>query len=75
MAFPPRFLEELRSRVSISEVIGRRVRLIRKGRGEATGLCPFHNEKTPSFGEFLADHREDDPLRDRQGRDRGRSAG
>ncbi|MEZ5829806.1 MAG: DNA primase [Dongiaceae bacterium] len=49
MAFPPRFLEELRSRVSITDVVGRRVRLIRKGRGEATGLCPFHNEKTPSF--------------------------
>jgi DNA primase len=49
MALPPRFLEELRGRVSIIDVIGRRVRLIRKGRGEATGLCPFHNEKTPSF--------------------------
>jgi DNA primase len=49
MAFPPRFLEELRGRVSITDVVGRRVRLIRKGRGEATGLCPFHNEKTPSF--------------------------
>ena len=49
MAFPPRFLEDLRARVSITDVIGRRVRLTRKGRGEATGLCPFHNEKTPSF--------------------------
>lgn len=49
MAFPPRFLEDLRGRVSITDVIGRHVRLIRKGRGEATGLCPFHNEKTPSF--------------------------
>jgi DNA primase len=49
MAFPPRFLEELRGRVSIIDIVGRRVRLIRKGRGEATGLCPFHNEKTPSF--------------------------
>jgi DNA primase len=49
MAFPPRFLEDLRGRVSITDVIGRRVRLIRKGRGEATGLCPFHNEKSPSF--------------------------
>ena len=49
MAFPPRFLEDLRGRVSITDVVGRRVRLTRKGRGEATGLCPFHNEKTPSF--------------------------
>lgn len=49
MALPPRFLEDLRSRVSITDIVGRRVRLVRKGRGEATGLCPFHNEKTPSF--------------------------
>jgi DNA primase len=49
MAFPPRFLEELRGRVSITDIVGRRVRLTRKGRGEATGLCPFHNEKSPSF--------------------------
>ncbi len=49
MALPPRFLDELRGRVSITDIVGRSVRLIRKGRGEATGLCPFHNEKTPSF--------------------------
>lgn len=49
MALPPRFLDELRGRLSITDVVGRRVRLIRKGRGESTGLCPFHNEKTPSF--------------------------
>ncbi|WP_119302679.1 DNA primase [Dongia deserti] len=49
MALPPRFLDELRGRVSITDIVGRRVRLIRKGRGESTGLCPFHNEKTPSF--------------------------
>jgi DNA primase len=48
MAFPPRFLDEIRSRLSIAEVVGRKVRLIRKGR-EHSGLCPFHNEKTPSF--------------------------
>src|SRR5215469_12727372 len=48
MAFPPRFLDELRQRVSLAEVVGRRVKLIRRGR-EFTGLCPFHNEKTPSF--------------------------
>src|SRR5690349_387079 len=48
MAFPPGFLDELRSRVSLSDLVGRRVRLSRKGR-EHAGLCPFHNEKTPSF--------------------------
>jgi DNA primase len=48
MAFPPSFLEELRNRVSLAQVVGRRVKLIRRGR-EHTGLCPFHNEKTPSF--------------------------
>lgn len=48
MAFPPRFLDELRERVSLAEIIGRRVKLIRRGR-EFVGLCPFHNEKTPSF--------------------------
>jgi DNA primase len=48
MAFPPRLLDELRQRISLAEIVGRRVKLIRRGR-EFTGLCPFHNEKTPSF--------------------------
>jgi len=48
MAFAPQFLDEIRSRVTLSDVIARRVKLIRRGR-EHTGLCPFHNEKTPSF--------------------------
>lgn len=48
MAFTPDFLEELRSRLTLSDVIGRKVALKRKGR-EFQGLCPFHNEKTPSF--------------------------
>src|SRR5258707_393770 len=48
MAFPPGFLDELRNRVSLADLVGRRVRLTRKGR-EYAGLCPFHNEKTPSF--------------------------
>lgn len=43
-----KFLDELRARVSITDVVGARVKLVRKGR-EYTGLCPFHNEKTPSF--------------------------
>ncbi len=46
--FPPAFLDEIRTRVPVSGVVGRRVKLIRKGR-EFHGLCPFHNEKTPSF--------------------------
>ncbi|HVH76361.1 MAG TPA: DNA primase [Stellaceae bacterium] len=48
MAFPPGFLDELRSRLSLAALVGRRVRLVRRGR-EYAGLCPFHNEKTPSF--------------------------
>ncbi|MGE5545495.1 MAG: DNA primase, partial [Solirubrobacterales bacterium] len=48
MAFPPQFLDELRVRVPLAGVVGRRVKLARKGR-EHQGLCPFHNEKTPSF--------------------------
>jgi DNA primase len=43
-----KFLEILRSRLSIAEIVGEKVKLTRKGR-EFTGLCPFHHEKTPSF--------------------------
>lgn len=48
MAFPSHFLDEIRTRVSFADIIGRRVKLTRRGR-EWLGLCPFHNEKTPSF--------------------------
>jgi DNA primase len=48
MAFPPGFLDELRSRISLADLIGRRVKLVRRGR-EFAGLCPFHHEKTASF--------------------------
>src|SRR5215813_3458345 len=48
MAFPPGFLDELRHRISLVGLIGRRVKLLRRGR-EFVGLCPFHHEKTPSF--------------------------
>ncbi len=48
MAVPPEFIEDLRQRILLSDVIGKRVKLVRKGR-RFTGLCPFHSEKTPSF--------------------------
>jgi DNA primase len=48
MRFTPRFLDELRDRLRISDYVGRKVKLVRRGRNH-TGLCPFHNEKTPSF--------------------------
>jgi DNA primase len=48
VAFPPSFLDELRHRISLVGLIGRRVKLVRRGR-EFAGLCPFHHEKTPSF--------------------------
>ena len=42
------WLEELRSRVSLEEVVSEYVPLKQKGR-RYWGCCPFHNEKTPSF--------------------------
>lgn len=48
MRFPPHFLDELRARIPVSEVVGRRVKLRKSGR-EWCGLSPFNREKTPSF--------------------------
>ncbi len=48
MRFPPQFLDEIRARVPVSEVVGRRVKLKKQGR-EWRGLSPFNKEKTPSF--------------------------
>ncbi len=48
MAFPPEFLDDLRQRLSLADIVGRCVKLTRRGR-EHSGLCPFHKEKTPSF--------------------------
>ena len=48
MAFPQQFLDELVSRCDIVDVVSSYVTLTRKG-GNYFGLCPFHNEKTPSF--------------------------
>ncbi len=53
MRFPPHFLEEIKSRIPISEVIARRVtwdrRKTQAGKGDFWACCPFHGEKTPSF--------------------------
>jgi DNA primase len=46
--FDDRFLEELKSRLRLSDVIGRSVKLRRQGR-EFVGLSPFNKEKSPSF--------------------------
>ncbi|MBO7645379.1 MAG: DNA primase, partial [Alphaproteobacteria bacterium] len=46
--FDNSFTDELRQRLSLVDVIGRRVSLVKKGQNY-WGCCPFHNEKTPSF--------------------------
>jgi DNA primase len=53
MRFSPSFLDDIRGRVSISSVVGRRVAWDRRktnaGKGDYWACCPFHNEKSPSF--------------------------
>jgi DNA primase len=48
MRFPPQFLDDIRARLPVSEVVGRRVKLKKAGR-EFKGLSPFNREKSPSF--------------------------
>ena len=53
MRFPPQFLDQIRSRVNISSVVGRHVQWDRRktnaGKGDFWACCPFHSEKSPSF--------------------------
>ncbi len=53
MSLPPGFLDELRTRVSLSDVVGRKVAWDRRksnaARGDWWAPCPFHQEKTASF--------------------------
>jgi DNA primase len=53
MRYPPQVLDEIRARLPISEVVGRRVTFDRRksqpARGDFWACCPFHEEKTPSF--------------------------
>ena len=51
MAYPQGFVQELKMRSPIHDVIGRYVELKRAGRN-MVGQCPFHSEKTPSFTVF-----------------------
>lgn len=48
MAFSSNFLDDLRSRVAVSDIAGRKVKLKKQGR-EWKGLSPFNKERTPSF--------------------------
>lgn len=48
MAIPESFIDELVERNDIVDIVSQYVRLTKKG-GSYVGLCPFHNEKTPSF--------------------------
>jgi DNA primase len=53
MSLPPGFLDELRTRTSLSQVVGRKVmwdnRKSNQGKGDMWSPCPFHHEKTASF--------------------------
>src|SRR6476646_8416477 len=55
MRFTSQFLDELKARLPVSEVVGRRVKLVRAGR-EFKGLSPFNKEKNPSF--FVNDEKQ-----------------
>jgi DNA primase len=48
MRFGPNLLEEILRRTDLVQLVGRRVKLVRKGR-VMWGCCPFHKEKSPSF--------------------------
>ena len=42
-------VEEVKSRTNIADIVGERVALKSAGVGSMKGLCPFHDEKSPSF--------------------------
>ena len=51
MAFPERFIEELKFKNDISDIVSSYVSLKKRGRN-LVGLCPFHSEKTASFNVY-----------------------
>ena len=48
MKYPKAYLEEIKTRLKVSQVVGKSVKLKKRGK-EFIGLSPFSNEKTPSF--------------------------
>lgn len=46
---PPKDIEAIKQRVNIADVVGDYVQLKNSGTGSLKGLCPFHDEKSPSF--------------------------
>ncbi len=46
---PQQVIDDVRDRTNIVDVVGQYVQLKKSGNKNYTGLCPFHNEKTPSF--------------------------
>lgn len=46
---PQRDIEQIKQRISIAEIVGEYVQLKSAGVGSLKGLCPFHDEKSPSF--------------------------
>ena len=53
MSFSPAFLDELRTRISLTSIVGKKVnwdqRKSNQGKGDMWAPCPFHQEKTASF--------------------------
>ena len=48
MNFAPEFLDEIRSRIRVSEIVGKRIKLLKRG-NEFLAVCPFHNDTKPSL--------------------------
>src|SRR5215831_11505480 len=47
--FPASFIDDLKSRIDIVQIVQERLQLRKAGGASWKGLCPFHGEKTPSF--------------------------
>ena len=52
MKYPKNYLEEIKLRLKVSQVVGKTVKLNRRGK-EFVGLSPFTNEKTPQLQKKL----------------------